>query len=94
MESKRSKAQNLKEVGGRDKMVDIECLACGKTTKIPKFIDTADYDGQLVCQKCKSILHVKFMNGKVQKYKIVESKTKLNWVELIKSLDEEKAIED
>ena len=53
-------------------MVDIKCLACGKTVKLPQFIDTNYYDGQVVCQECKSLLHVKLVKGKVQKYKIVK----------------------
>jgi DNA-directed RNA polymerase subunit RPC12/RpoP len=53
-------------------MVELECLACGKVIKLPSFTDTDHYDGQVVCQKCKSLLHVKLVKGKVQKYKIVE----------------------
>lgn len=55
-------------------MVNIECLVCGKTVKLPQFIDTDnyDYDGQVVCQECKSLLHVKLVKGKVRKYKLVE----------------------
>ena len=52
-------------------MIEIECLACGKVVKPPQFIDTDNYDGQLVCQECKSLLHVKLKKGKVQKYRIV-----------------------
>ncbi|MBA7702050.1 hypothetical protein ES703_110801 [subsurface metagenome] len=61
-------------------MVEIECLACGKAIK-PRQLndtdnyDTANYDGQIVCQKCKSLLYVKLVKGKVQKYKIVEKKS-------------------
>ena len=53
-------------------MVEIECLACDKTLELPQFIDTDNYDGQLVCLKCKALLHVKFVRGKLRKYKIVE----------------------
>lgn len=53
-------------------MVEIQCLACGKAVKLPQFIDTDNYDGQVVCQECKSLLHVKLAKGKVQKYKIVK----------------------
>ncbi len=53
-------------------MADIECLACGKTVKLPQFIDSDDYDGQIVCQECKALLHVKLIKGKLRKYKIVE----------------------
>lgn len=71
-------------------MADIECLACGKTVKIPKFIDTDNYDGQLVCQECKSILHVKLVKGKVQKYKIVEDKSKFNFTDFILRMQKER----
>ena len=73
-------------------MVRIKCLACGKAVKAPKFIDTDNYDGQVVCQECKSLLHVKLVKGKVQKYKIVASKFKdpnaLNWLDLVKLAQE------
>jgi len=57
-----------------DEMVEIECLACGKIVKLPQFIDTDDYDydGQIVCQECKSLLYVKLLKGKVRKYKLIE----------------------
>ena len=71
-------------------MVEIECLACSKTIKPPLFIDTDNFDGQLVCQECKSILHVKFVKGKIQKYKIVTDKSKVfNFTELIIKLAKE-----
>jgi transcription elongation factor Elf1 len=53
-------------------MVEIECLACGKSVKIPKYINTEKYEGQIVCQECKALLHMKLAKGKVEKYKIVE----------------------
>jgi len=53
-------------------MVEIECLACDKTLELPQFVDTDDYDGQLVCSKCKALLYVKLVKGKLRKYRIVE----------------------
>lgn len=55
-------------------MDEIPCLACGKTVKMPQYIDSEQYDGQVVCQECKSLLHIKLAKGKVHKYKIVERK--------------------
>jgi uncharacterized Zn finger protein (UPF0148 family) len=55
-------------------MVEIECLVCGKTIKIPEFIDTNNYDGQIACPECKSLLQVKLVGAKVRKYKVVERK--------------------
>ncbi len=70
-------------------MVEIECLACGKTVELPQFIDTDNYDGQVVCQECKSLLHVKLLKGKVHKYKIVENKFKdFNFTKLVMDLAE------
>ena len=64
-------------------MVDIKCLSCDKTLELPQYIDTDNYDGQLVCQECKSLLYVKLVKGKVQKYKIIEDKSKFNWTNFV-----------
>ena len=58
-------------------MVEIQCVACEKAIK-PRQLndtdnyDTENYDGQIVCQECKSLLYVKSVKGKVQKSKVVE----------------------
>ncbi len=57
-------------------MVEIECLVCGKTIEIPKFIDTNNYDGQIACSECKSLLQVKLVGAKVRKYMVVEKKSR------------------
>jgi DNA-directed RNA polymerase subunit RPC12/RpoP len=54
--------------------MEIDCLACGKTIKIPDFIDTNSYDGQITCSECKSLLHIKLVGAKVRKYEVVEKK--------------------
>jgi DNA-directed RNA polymerase subunit RPC12/RpoP len=83
--------ETLQNLFGRCKVVEIECLACSKTIKPPNFIDTDNYDGQLVCQECKSILHVKFVKGKVQKYKVVENKTKgFDFTDLAMKIEKER----
>jgi len=60
-------------------MVEIECLACVKIIKPRQLNDTdnyatENYDGQVVCQECKSLLYVKLIKGKIQKCKIVKKK--------------------
>ena len=61
------------------KIVEIECLACGKSFE-PRELndtenyDTDNYDGQIRCQECNSLLQVKTVKGKVQKCKVVENK--------------------
>lgn len=58
-------------------MVEIECLVCGRPIKIPEFIPTDNYDGQVACQECGSLLYVKLEESKVRKYKIVEKKFRI-----------------
>ncbi len=58
-------------------MIEIQCLACGKSIK-PRQLndtenyDTDNYDGQVLCQECKSWLYVKLIKGKVQKCKPIK----------------------
>jgi hypothetical protein len=56
--------------------MDIDCLACGKTITIPDFIDTNNYDGQITCQECKSLMHIRLGGGKLRKYEMVERKSR------------------
>jgi hypothetical protein len=53
-------------------MVEIECLECDKVLVLPQFINTNNYDGQVVCHKCKALLYIKLVNNEVRKYKIIE----------------------
>ncbi len=53
-------------------MEKIDCLVCGKSVKFREYIDAEDYDGEVVCQECGSLLHVKLANSKVQRYKVVK----------------------
>jgi len=56
-------------------MVEINCLVCGKAIEIPEFIDTNNYDGQIACPGCKSLLQIKLVGAKVRKYGVVEKKS-------------------
>ena len=53
-------------------MVEIECLLCEKPIKLPRHIDTEDYDGDVVCQECKSLLYIKLVKSKLLKYRFKE----------------------
>jgi hypothetical protein len=52
--------------------VEISCLICGKNIEIPEFIDTNNYDGQIGCPNCKSLLRMRLVGGKARKYEVVE----------------------
>ncbi|MDP2731227.1 MAG: hypothetical protein Q8O55_12215 [Dehalococcoidales bacterium] len=69
-------------------MFEIECLACDQTLELPKYINMDNYDGQLVCSKCKALLHLKFVKDELRKYKLIErtrpgtpAKFNIGWVE-------------
>jgi hypothetical protein len=72
-------------------MVKIQCLACDKTLVLPQFVNTNNYDGQVVCQECKSLLYLKLVEEELLKYKIVENKAKgFDFTELALRLQEER----
>ena len=87
-------------------MIGIECLACGKAIKPQQLndthnYDTENYDGHVVCQnqECKSLLYVKLVKGKVQKYKIVKENfgakpTKITRVEVVMPQGEQQPQEE
>jgi len=52
--------------------LEINCLVCDKRIEIPEFIDTENYDGQISCPACHSLLHVKLYKSKLRKYEVVE----------------------
>jgi uncharacterized Zn finger protein (UPF0148 family) len=52
--------------------VEISCLICGKNIEIPEFIDTNNYDGQISCPECKSLLRMRLVGAKARKYEVVE----------------------
>jgi DNA-directed RNA polymerase subunit RPC12/RpoP len=52
--------------------VEISCLICGKNIEIPEFIDINNYDGQINCPECKSLLRVRLVGAKARKYEVVE----------------------
>jgi hypothetical protein len=54
------------------KMVEIECLVCAKVVDIPKFVDTDDYNGQLTCRECGSLLRIRLAGSKVKEFAVIE----------------------
>ena len=61
-------------------MVEIECHLCGANFSPSGCIDTNNYDGEVKCPKCESILHVKLTSGKLQKRKVVD---RGNWMRIL-----------
>ncbi len=54
--------------------MEIECLVCGNNIKVSEYIDTDDYDGQVACEECGSLLHIKLKDSKINEYDVVEKK--------------------
>ena len=54
-------------------MTEIECLSCYKVLDIPNFVDIDNYDGEIVCNKCRARLAIKFIGSpKPVKYRVVK----------------------
>jgi len=58
-------------------MPRVTCLGvtCGKVIKFPQYINPEKYDGDVRCQECKSLMHVKLEGSKVLKYSLKEDKS-------------------
>jgi len=72
----------------------VECLVCLKETAIPKNLDILNYDGQITCRECGSLLQVKLVKSKVQQCKLVrEGHPKVDPAKLLEALREAKEVE-
>ena len=67
---------------GREKMVDIDCLACHEILDIPEWVPKKHYKGEIVCHKCLARLGVKFENSELQEYKVVKERppNSIKWI--------------
>ena len=77
-------------------MVEIQCLACDKTLKIPKYVDTDNYEGQIVCTECESLLYIKLVKSKVRKYrKLIDKKPmEIKVISAVPKYDEAKRLKE
>lgn len=59
--------------GSKSKMPEVTCLGihCNKVIEFPSYIRPQNYDGQVRCQECKSLMHIKLVNSDVLKYSLV-----------------------
>jgi len=45
--------------------MDIICNACGGDLKVPDWVDTVDYEGQISCTRCRTIWDVIIKRNKL-----------------------------
>jgi len=64
-------------------MVEIPCLVCEKPLKFPSYINPDNYDGQLVCNECGSLLHIKLVASEPRKYRLVKKGFKIQPIQII-----------
>jgi len=53
-------------------MVDIKCLVCGKSLKIPSNINPDNYKGHIFCHRCNLLLSVKLKSSLIEEFKVVK----------------------
>jgi hypothetical protein len=51
--------------------MEISCLVCSKNIAIPEYYDVNNYDGQINCPECRSLLHIKLAASKLRKLEVV-----------------------
>jgi len=66
----------------------IACIMCKNTIELPEYVGQ-DYDGDLLCGMCGSLLHIKLDKSEVKQYKVLRDRYE-EWKkeERLKSLQE------
>ena len=66
---------------------EIDCLDCSDNLEFPEWLNKDDYDGGLRCKECGALLNLKFKDGKLLKYKLLEKGEKKAWNPIIKEIE-------
>jgi hypothetical protein len=56
------------------KRTDIACIMCKNTIKFPEYVGQ-DYSGDLLCDTCRSLLHIKLDKGEVKQYRVLRDRS-------------------
>jgi hypothetical protein len=61
----------------RGNIPQIACLGvtCGKVIEFPEHVDPEGYDGDVRCQECRSLMHIRLEGSRVVKYSLKEDKS-------------------
>jgi hypothetical protein len=55
------------------KRTKIPCIVCISAIKLSEYVGH-DYDGDLLCDRCKSLLHIKLEKWEVKQYKVLKDR--------------------
>jgi hypothetical protein len=61
-------------VTGR-KRTEIPCIMCNNAIRFPEYVGQ-DYTGDLLCDRCRSLLHIKLDKWEVKQYKVLRDRSK------------------
>ena len=74
---------------------EITCLGihCRKTIELPSYVNDEQYDGDLRCEKCLSLMHISLREGIVVKYSLKDDKSETtqgwkNWAKIQAALED------
>ena len=59
----------------KGKRTEIACIMCRNIIKFPEYVGQ-DYRGDLLCNKCMSLLRIKLSKWEVKEFKVLEDKFK------------------
>ena len=56
------------------KRTKIPCIICTHAIKLPEYVGR-DYSGDLLCDRCRSLLHIKLDKWEVKQYKVLRDRS-------------------
>jgi hypothetical protein len=56
------------------KRTKIPCIICTSAIKLPEYVGQ-DYSGDLLCDRCRSLLHIKLDKWEVKQYKVLRDRS-------------------
>ena len=71
-------------VTGR-KRTEIPCIICNNAIRFPEYVGE-DYSGDLLCDRCRSLLHIKLDKWEVKQYKVLRDRAE-EWKGLQKLIE-------
>ena len=73
------------------KKTELPCIMCNNAIKLPEYVGQ-DYSGDLLCGRCRSLLHIKLDKWEVKQYKVLRDRSeKRKGLEKLLSLQEQAA---
>ena len=72
------------------KKTELPCIMCNNAIKLPEYVGQ-DYSGDLLCGRCRSLLHIKLDKWEVKQYKVLKDRSEWKGLEKLTELQDRAA---